>query len=143
MDKTFSKELTFIKPVYRETLVSDTCDGWDNKSQVKKMAHFYELDALNRDQHKYHFRIIGFYSNAEKKDGFGTQAAQITMPTDEMYDMTVEFLKKFCLLNPEGFNETDRELFLNDFSAISAFALWLFREKVYPFFVEVSPNLLK
>lgn len=102
---------------------------------------FQELDQTNRGQHKFHFRIVTFYSNAKKKGGFGSQDLEFDLDTDELYDMTVEYVKKFSILDSASFTAQVREEVLNDFGALSTLAFWLLREKFFPFFQRLAPTM--
>lgn len=132
MENFFKQEITYSEKTFNNELVSDTNDGWYYR-RITKLATFKELDQMARDQHKFHFRLVTFYTMGTTKESFGAMQGSFTVDTSEAYDLTVEFINKFLAPN-EDFTSRDREELLNDASALIFLSMELAKKKFYPFF---------
>lgn len=141
MEKTFTHQITYLAKIFDGSIeVDDQNDGWVLK-ETPAVITFKDLDQTSREQHKFHFRIISFYSNAKKRAGFGSQEMQIDIDTDELYDMAVEYINRFSIPDEANFGAIAKEEVLNDFGAMSSLAFWLLKEKFYPFFQKLAPSM--
>lgn len=126
--KTFVKELTYDSRVFEN-------DAWKD-GPIKKTATFQELDKRSRAQHKLHFRIIAMDSLIKERETDG----KMMMDTDEQYDFVVAFVKQMIILDI-SFTANDLEEFLNDAGALFQFGIWLFTDRVFPFFQKLMGNM--
>lgn len=141
MDATFTHQLNYLAKTFDGTIeIDDQNDGWLLKP-TPVVITFQELDQTTRAQHKFHFRLIAFFSNAKKKEGFGSQVADMDLDTSELYDMTVEYLNKYSISDPINFSAQVREEVLNDFGALSSLAFFFLNQKFYPFFQKLAPSM--
>jgi len=137
---TFKKEITYLGKTFDQSIMSDTHDGFVLKP-VTKLATFKELDQTSREQHKFHFRLVTFYTTLQKKDDFGSKEGEIALDTDEAYDLAVEFINKYAICDETEFTNRDREEVLNDAGAMISLSMWLAKEKFFPFFQVLMPSL--
>lgn len=141
--ETFSKEVAFLTPVYDQVAHDAGNIGVWGKGTVKKIATFKELDQTDRDQHKFHFKVISFFgkSAAEETDEEEEKESVGAFDSDGIYDIATKFIKKFLVPGPD-FTLADRESFLSDSGALLDFSLWLVKDKLTPFFLKLrgKPN---
>lgn len=136
---TFAKEITFISPEYDQVAHDAGTPGVWNKLPVTKTATFLELDQTDRDQHKFHFKLMGFFAKPGKEgeeEDEDEKPSSLGFDTDATYDLATKFIKKFHVPNPE-FTLADRESVLTDSGALVDFALWLVKDKFIPFFLKL------
>jgi hypothetical protein len=120
--KTFEKEIEFITWEY-----SDEAKTTIEKSVVKT-ATFAELNRTDARQHKLHFKIISLFQSQNAND-----PASVELDSDALYDITCKSVDVLLTIN-EAFTEADKKDFLNDSIALLQFGIWLFKEKMTPFF---------
>lgn len=140
METTFVKSVSFFGMTVDPTKMTEDNPGGVIKGPVTKSITFVELDEYSREQHKYVGKLIAWFTNSEKKEGFGSNEGKIVLDTDDMYDLVVEFLKKYSKLD-DNFTAMDREELLNDYPAIWSLSDWLVAEKFFPFFQKLMPRL--
>ena len=128
--ETFEKEIEFLKKDYDEKT-----DTWPVKP-IKKTATFKKLSAVDRSQHKLHFKILSLAS------AFGNDAEtdQISIDTDVLYDLTVKSIKTLLVVD-DKFTAADKEEFLSDSLALLNFGLWMLTSETIPFFSKFSSKL--
>jgi len=136
MEKTFKKEVTYLANTFDASKVTDTHNGWEYLP-VKKMVTFNELNQTERAQAKFHFRIVAFFTTIPEKESFGSAVGGIRVDTDMAYDLCVEYLNKFTVLD-SGFTAQDLEEVLNDSGCIVPLSMWLSKEKFFPFFLKLT-----
>lgn len=138
--ETFSKEVTFLAPTYDQVAHDAGTIGQWTKEPMTKVATFKELDQCDRDQHKFHFKVISFFSKSAAdtdEDGEDEEKESVgAFDSDGVYDIATKFIKKFLVPSPE-FSLADREMFLSDSGALLEFSLWLVKEKMTPFFLKL------
>lgn len=127
MEQTFTKEIYFFNPA---------C--WDDEAkqhvgkEVSKTATFKQLNRNDREQRKFQFMLTSIFKSKNEND--------ISVDHEVLSDITEQFVE--VMLTPDAtFTETDKAMFLNDNIAVIEFALWLLKEKLSPFFVQLAQNL--
>lgn len=135
----FQKDITFLGLVYDQLAHDAGEPGKWITEPLTKTASFKELDQRDRDQHKFHFKIVSFFSKGaaeeeaekdEEKESVGA------FDSDAVYDLTTKFIKKFMVIDPNC-TAADKESILTDSGAILEFGLWLVKEKFIPFFLRL------
>lgn len=125
-EKTFTHELVFKKKAFDKENPAER-----KLEDVTKLVTFNELNQMERSQHKFHGKLFAFFAT----QSFADDGEKVTLDTDGIYDLTTLFIKNF-LVTDEQFGIKERELLLNDSTALFDLGIWLMKEKFTPFFVQ-------
>ena len=134
---TFQYELSYLSKVANTGEDGNTII-WVNQ-KVKKTAKFFELDQLDKKQHKLHFQIQalieGIFLNGDYKEGDIPK-----IPSDELYDISEKAFNTLLIPGEGSINEQEKTEFLADSGAIKRFGKKFFSEKLLPFFLEFNKD---
>jgi len=116
---------------YTSKVFEGTPPDWIDKV-VETVLNFKELNKMDRAQHRLQFRIVELYSNPKRKEG-----GAITIDTDGVYDMTLEYLDKM-LIKPADMADKAFDILIeevkNNFQVILDLSTELMNEVWFPFF---------
>ena len=129
-EKTFQKEIEFLTKTY----VQDS-DSWE-PLPITKTATFKELSAIDKTQHKLHFKILSLTDILGKEEA----TDKVSIDTDVLYDLTVKTIKTLLVID-DKFTATDKEEFLSDSMALLSFGMWMLTEHTLPFFSKFNGKL--
>lgn len=132
---TFEHEITYLEviPEFKEGGEPDY-----KRQTVKKTIRFQELDQCDRDQHKVHFLIMGYYMGEGMTP---KKKRQVVIDPEFAMELAQTYLTEMTVISKE-FTATDRELALNDSGCLLKLALWLIPKKVLPFFLELTKSMV-
>lgn len=120
MDTIFEHDVTFLSKTF-----DTNTNEWSNQRVTKKVK-FYELNQVDRRQHKLHFMIISLFDSTSESE-------ELRLSTDKLYDITVKFIKTL-LIKDDSMQEIEEQELLNDSSALLSLGFWLLENKITPFF---------
>lgn len=127
--ETYEREISFLAKVFNTEK-----NEWLEEMTTKR-ASFQELSRTDKSQHKLHFKIMSL--TLGKKVDPDADPLKINFDTDGIYDITVACIKKLLIVN-DTFTVQNKEEFLNDSGAIFTFGMWLLKEKIVPFFPQLT-----
>lgn len=125
----FEKEISFLSKEF------DAGTNLWKEVSLTKTATFKELSRTDKDQHKFHFKIISLFTMSPKEDEgtLDNPGMNINLDPDAIYDLTVKGIKTLMVLNTE-FTAADKNALLSDSGALFKLGFWLLTEKIAPFF---------
>jgi len=120
----FEKEVKFLSLEF-----NGETNKWDEK-EVTLVATFKDLDRRDKEQHKLHFKLVSLF-NISAEDG------EAEISSDRLYDITSQFVK-LMLIPTDQFTATNKNELLQDSGALFELGMWLMKEKLGPFFLNLT-----
>ena len=134
--KTFSKDITFM---------SNTLVGTEWKMQpVKKRALFYEFDQSDLDQQEITFRILDLWDFDKKEQLLRAKSKLLAPLMEEIIDvmLLVKDPNNTETKDIESLTAQDIIELKNDNAGLGFLAKWFVRNKIAPFFLNLSESYI-